>query len=231
MLKLIGVAIVILGLAFHFNPLIVVILAGFTTGMVSGMDFIEILDTIGKAFVVNRYMSLFILLLPVIGLLERHGLREQAERFILNLKGATAGRIMLLYMIFRQVTGALGMQLGGHPSFIRPIVSPMAEAAIAKGRILPQNMLDEIRSMAAAADNFGNFFGQLMFIAAGGLLLVKGVMEQAGYAADLITMALYAVPTGMAALIVAGIRYALFDRNMNKKCNDLADSTKQGGLQ
>ena len=230
MIKLIGVVIVVLGLAFRFNPLIVVIVAGFATGLVSGMNFIDILDIIGKAFVINRYMSLFILLLPVIGLLERHGLREQAERFILNLKGATAGRIMLLYMIFRQVTGALGMQLGGHPSFIRPIVSPMAEAAVAKGQTLPQSVLDEIRGMAATSDNYGNFFGQLMFIAAGGLLLIKGVMEQTGYTVDLITMALYAVPTGVVALIIAGTRYALFDRRMAKKLNEAANTKSEGGI-
>lgn len=230
MIKLIGIVIVVLGLAFRFNPLLVVIVAGFATGLVSGMNFIEVLDVIGKAFVTNRYMSLFILLLPVIGLLERHGLKEQAERFILSLKGATAGRIMLLYMIFRQVTGAFGMQLGGHPSFIRPIVSPMAEAAVAKGRILPQSVLDEIRGMAASSENYGNFFGQLMFIAAGGLLLIKGVMEQTGYTVDLITMALYAIPTGAAALIIAGTRYALFDRRMSKKLNEAVEGKRNGGI-
>ncbi len=216
MIKLVGIVIVVLGLAFRFNPLLVIIAAGFVTGLVSGMGPLEILDAIGSAFVTNRYMSLLILLLPVIGILERHGLREQAERFILNLKGATAGRVMLLYMLFRQVTGALGMQLGGHPSFIRPIVSPMAEAAVAKGRTLPPEVLDEIRAMAATSENYGNFYGQLIFIAAGGLLLIKGVMEQAGYQVDLITMALYAVPTGIIALIIAGIRYSLFDRRMER---------------
>lgn len=216
MIKLVGILIVVLGLTFRFNPLLVVIAAGFVTGLVSGMGPVEILDVIGNAFVTNRYMSLLILLLPVIGVLERHGLREQAERFILKLKGATAGRIMLLYMLFRQVTGALGMQLGGHPSFIRPIVSPMAEAAVAKGRPLPPEVLEEIRAMAATSENYGNFYGQLIFIAAGGLLLIKGVMEQAGYQVDLITMALYAIPTGVAALVIAGIRYSLFDRRMER---------------
>ena len=99
MIKLIGILIVVIGLAFRFNPLIVVIVAGFATGLVAGMGPVEILSVIGNAFVTNRYMSLFILLLPVIGILERHGLREQAERFIMRMKGATAGRIMLTYML------------------------------------------------------------------------------------------------------------------------------------
>ena len=34
-------------------------------------------------------------------------------------------------------------------------------------------------------DNVGNFFGQNLFLAAGGLLLIKGVMEQLGYSVEL----------------------------------------------
>lgn len=216
MIKLIGVAIVVVGLGLRLNPLLVVISAGVSTGLVAGMGVMEILDAIGTAFVTNRYMSLFILTLPVIGLLERHGLREQAEQFILRLKGATAGRIMFLYMIFRQATNAVGLQLGGHPTFIRPIISPMAEGAVAREKALPQNVLDEIRSMAASSENYGNFFGQLMFIASGGLLLIKGVMEQASYSVDLLTMALYAIPTAIAALLIGGFRFHLFDKKMKQ---------------
>ncbi|SMG52052.1 DUF969 domain-containing protein [Dethiosulfovibrio salsuginis] len=216
MIRLVGVLVVIVGLGLKLNPLLVVIVAGFSSGLAGGMGPYEILEAIGTAFVTNRYMSLFILTLPVIGLLERHGLREQAELFIMKLKGATAGRIMLLYMFFRQATSAVGLQLGGHPTFIRPIISPMAEGAVAKGRELPQSVLDEIRSMAAAVENYGNFFGQLIFIAAGGLLLIKGVMDQAGYSVDLLTMALYAVPTAVAAFAIATVRYTMFDARMKK---------------
>jgi uncharacterized membrane protein len=216
MIKLVGVLVVAAGLALRMNPLLVVLVAGFSTGFAGGMGPYEVLEAIGSAFVTNRYMSLFILTLPVIGLLERHGLREQAEQFIRRLKGASAGRIMLLYMIFRQSTCAVGLQLGGHPTLIRPIVSPMAEGAVARGRELPDEVLDEIRGMAASADNYGNFFGQLIFIAAGGLLLIKGVMEQAGYQVDLMTMALYALPTAGVALAIAAVRFLLFDLKMKK---------------
>lgn len=224
MIKLVGILIVILGLAFRFNPLLVVIVAGFATGFAGGMNPIEILDVIGNAFTTNRYMSLFILLLPVIGLLERNGLREQAGRFIQGLKGTSAGRIMLMYMLFRQITVALGMTIGGHPSFIRPIVAPMAEAAVAKGRKMPQKIIDEIRGFAASSDNYGNFYGQLLFIASGGILLIKGVFDSAGYDVSIITMALYAIPTAVIALILAAIRYTLFDRRMNRLMKDIKDT-------
>ena len=185
MIKLIGVAIVIIGLLFRFNPLLVVLAAGFATGLVAGLSPLQILEAIGQAFVTNRYMSLLILVLPVIGILERFGLREKAEDLIRCMKTLTAGRVMIAYQIFRQVTVGLGLQLGGHPSFIRPIIAPMTEAAAAREGANSSAWLERIRGMSASAENYGNFFGQLLFPAAGGLLLIKGVLENAGYKVDL----------------------------------------------
>ena len=223
MIKLIGVVIVILGLLFRFNPLLVVLVAGFATGMVAGMSPVDILSAIGQAFVTNRYMSLLILVLPVIGVLERFGLREKAEDIIRSMRTLTAGRVMFVYLIFRQVTVGLGLQLGGHPSFIRPIIAPMTEAAAAREGATGTAWLERIRGMSASADNYGNFFGQLLFPAAGGLLLVKGVLENAGYKVDLLIMAQYAIPSAIAASAIALVRFLLLDRAIRS-----ADKTKGG---
>lgn len=212
MIKLIGVIIVIVGLLFRFNPLLVVLVAGFATGMVAGMSPMEILSAIGQAFVTNRYMSLLILVLPVIGVLERFGLREKAEDVIRSMHTLTAGRVMFVYQIFRQVTVGLGLQLGGHPSFIRPIIAPMTEAAAAREGVSGTAWMDRIRGMSASAENYGNFFGQLLFPAAGGLLLIKGVLENAGYKVDLLVMAQYAIPSAIAASAIALVRFLLLDR-------------------
>ena len=48
MIKLIGVAIVIIGLLFRFNPLLVVLAAGFATGLVAGLSPVHILESIGQ---------------------------------------------------------------------------------------------------------------------------------------------------------------------------------------
>ena len=212
MIKLIGVIIVIVGLLFRFNPLLVVLVAGFATGMVAGMSPLDILSAIGQAFVTNRYMSLLILVLPVIGVLERFGLREKAEDIIRNMRTLTAGRVMFVYQIFRQVTVGLGLQLGGHPSFIRPIIAPMTEAAASREGVTGTDWMDRIRGMSASAENYGNFFGQLLFPAAGGLLLIKGVLENAGYKVDLLVMAQYAIPSAIAASGIALVRFLLLDR-------------------
>lgn len=212
MIKLIGVVIVIAGLLFRFNPLLVVLVAGFATGMVAGMSPLEILSAIGQAFVTNRYMSLLILVLPVIGVLERFGLREKAEDIIRSMKTLTAGRIMFVYQLFRQVTVGLGLQLGGHPSFIRPIIAPMTEAAAIREGVTGTGWMDRVRGMSASSENYGNFFGQLLFPAAGGLLLIKGVLENAGYKVDLMVMAQYAIPSAVAASAIALVRFLLLDR-------------------
>ncbi len=119
---LIGVLIITVGLALRLNTLLVILTAGIVTGLVAKIDFIEILSILGASFTQNRYMSLFILVLPMIGVLERFGLRERAETLIGSIKQASAGRVMLTYLLLRKVTNALGLNLGGHPSMIRPLL-------------------------------------------------------------------------------------------------------------
>jgi uncharacterized membrane protein len=74
-----------------------------------------------------------VLMVPLIGLLERHGLQERAVTLIKQAKAATAGRVILIYALARQVSVALGLNIGGsggaHAGFVRPLVAPMAEAA------------------------------------------------------------------------------------------------------
>ena len=171
-------------------------------------------------------MSLLILVLPVIGILERFGLREKAEDLIRCMKTLTAGRVMIAYQIFRQVTVGLGLQLGGHPSFIRPIIAPMTEAAAAREGANSSAWLERIRGMSASAENYGNFFGQLLFPAAGGLLLIKGVLENAGYKVDLLKMAEYAIPTAVAAAVVAAVRFLLMDRTIRAAGSNEAGEQK-----
>jgi uncharacterized membrane protein len=104
--------------------------AGIGTGLVAGLSFNEIMALFGKYFVENRYVTLTVfLLLPVVGLLERYGLRERAETLVQRAKAATAGRVLLFYTAMRQISIALGVNLGGHAAMVRPLVAPMAEAA------------------------------------------------------------------------------------------------------
>ena len=127
---LIGILVVGLGFALRLNTLLVVMAAGVITGLVAGMSINEIMELFGKYFIENRYMTLtVVLMMPVVGLLERYGLRERAETLIKKTKSATAGRVLILYTAIRQISVAVGVNIGGHAPMVRPLVSPMAEGA------------------------------------------------------------------------------------------------------
>jgi len=211
-LNLLGIAFMVAGIVLRLNTLLVILIAGIATCLLSGMMPLPIIEAIGRAFVANRFMVIFVLIMPVVGVLERNGLREKAESLILKIRHATAGRIIIVYMVFRQIAAAFGLQIDGHISFVWPIVSPMAEAAATKKATLTDLKLREtVRSMAAASENFGNSYGNLIFLASGGLLLIKSVLMSSGYEADLVKMALYAIPSGIIASLLCLIYFHLLD--------------------
>jgi uncharacterized membrane protein len=216
---LIGVAVVIVGFIIRLNPLLVVTVAGLVTGLVAHESLFDIITQFGKAFTTNRYMAVFIATLPIIGLLERFGLREQAEEVVSKIKAATTGRIINVYLLIREIAGAFGLtSIGGHAQMVRPLVAPMAEgAAEAKYGELPEDVRETIRAHSAAADNIGLFFGEDVFIAVGAILLMKGFFDQNHIPADPLKMAMWAIPTAIAVLIVHSIRLYLLDRYLARR--------------
>ncbi|MCC7055539.1 MAG: DUF969 domain-containing protein [Gemmatimonadaceae bacterium] len=216
MLVLSGLLVVVLGFALRVNPLLVVTVAGLVTGIAGGLGALRTLGTLGHAFTESRYVAIVWLVLPIIGLLERAGLKERARDVVMRMQGATAGRVLLAYLALRQATAALGLvSLGGHPQMVRPLIAPMAEGAAE--RDVPDLDLatrQEIRAHAAAVDNVGVFFGEDIFIAIGSILLIKGVMEQAGIRVLPTELAVWAIPTAIAAFVIHGARLLLLDRRL-----------------
>ncbi|KUY91121.1 hypothetical protein WS50_23310 [Burkholderia territorii] len=218
MLVLIGVPIVVIGFALRFNALLVVTIAGLATGLAGGMNVVDIVSAFGKAFTDNRYMGLIWLTLPVIALLERNGLKEQAKRMISRVHAATTGRVLMLYFVLRQVTAALGLtSLGGHAQMVRPLIAPMAEAAaVSRLGDLPESVRQQIRAHASAADNVAVFFGEDIFIAIQSILLIKGFLEQNGIAIEPLHLSVWAIPTAIAALLIHCTRLALLDHRLSR---------------
>jgi uncharacterized membrane protein len=216
MLVLSGLLVVVVGFAFRVNPLLVVTCAGLVTGLAGGLGIVRTLSTLGHAFTESRYVAIVWLVLPVIGLLERAGLKERARDVVMRMQGATTGRVLLAYLALRQVSAALGLvSLGGHPQMVRPLIAPMAEGAAERDAPdIGDSTRQLIRAHAAAVDNIGFFFGEDIFIAIGSILLIKGVMEQAGIHVLPTELALWAVPTAIAAFVVHGVRLLLFDRRL-----------------
>jgi uncharacterized membrane protein len=217
-LPLIGIAIVILGFAFRVNPLLVVATAAIATGLAAGHSLAQVVGEFGKAFVASRSVALVWLALPVIGMLERAGLRERARALIGGIEVATVGRLLIVYLAVRQIGSALGLtSLGGHPQAVRPILAPMAEAAAEKEiGALSDETRNYIRAHAAATDNIGVFFGEDVFIAIGSILLIKSFLEQNGIQVEPARLAAWAIPTAIAAFLIHGARLLKLDRDLRR---------------
>jgi uncharacterized membrane protein len=210
-----GIAIIVLGFSLRLNPLPVVALAAVATGLAAGHDLVAVISAFGKAFNDNRFVTIPWLVLPVIGLLERYGLKEQAHRLVGRVRAATPGRLLLVYMVLRQATAALGLTaLGGHAQMVRPLIAPMAEGAAEEPT---EDDRQTIRAYAASADNVGVFFGEDIFVAIGSVLLIKGFLEQNGIAVAPLDLSVWAIPTAFIALAVHGVRLALLDRRLKRR--------------
>jgi len=218
-LTLVGILVVVVGFALRLNALLVVTVAGLVTGLASGLGPVDVVSAFGKAFVESRYVAIVWMVLPVIGLLERAGLKERARTVIAGIPAATTGRVLMIYLSFRQVTAALGLtSLGGQAQMVRPLVAPMAEGA-AENRYgeIPERTRNHIRAHSAAVDNIGAFFGEDIFIAVGSILLIKGFLEQNGIRVEPTRLALWAVPTAIAAWLIHVTRLALLDRKLRRQ--------------
>lgn len=227
---LLGVLVVVVGFAARLNPLLTVVAAALVTGvaavvapgvtpavLLAGAG--ETLAVLGKGFKDNRYISITWMILPLIGLLEREGLQERARVLIQSLKSATTGRLLLIYLVIRQGTAALGLtSLGGHPQMVRPLIAPMAEAAAeARDPALTDASRNRVKAFAAATDNIGLFFGEDIFIAIASILLIKGFLETNGIIVSPLNLSLWAIPTAIAALLIHGTRLLLLDRALARE--------------
>ncbi|WP_423237286.1 DUF969 domain-containing protein [Clostridium puniceum] len=217
-MKLIGILIIIVGFIIKLDTIAVVVVAGIATGLVSEMSFNDIVTTLGKAFVENRYMSLFIISLPAIGILERYGLREKAADLISKIKSATFGRLTSIYLIIRTLASMFSVRIGGHVQFIRPLILPMSEGA-AKSRYgkLSEEDIQAIRGLNGAVENYGNFFGQNFFMASGGVLLIVGVMKELNYPVEALDIAKASLPVAIIIMVVGTIQFLYYDKKFDKK--------------
>lgn len=209
-----GILIVVAGFAARLNPLLVVTVAALATGLIAGQTLREVVSTFGKAFNDNRIIAIVWIVLPVIGLLERYGLQQRAAAVITNLRNATAGRLLVIYLLLRQITAALGLtSIAGHPQTVRPLVAPMALAAATRQHgELDEATAETVKSYAAATDNVGLFFGEDIFLAIGSIVLVQQTLATYGYKLTPLQLAVWAIPTALFAFAIHGARLLMLDR-------------------
>ena len=216
---LIGIALVVIGFALRFNPLLVVAVAAIVTGLLGHLPLMKVLATLGKGFNDNRYVTITYIVLPVIGILERYGLQQRARTLISNMRGATTGRLLIAYMAFRQLFAAVGLtSVAGHPQTVRPLVAPMAEAAAEKqhGK-LDEETSDRVKAMSAATDNVGLFFGEDIFLAIASILLIQGSLKSFGIELTPFQLSVWAIPTAICAFLIHGSRLLVLDRQLARR--------------
>ena len=216
---LLGIALVVAGFALRLNPMLVVTAAAIVTGLLGGMDVIEVISTFGKAFNDNRIIAIVWIVLPVIGLLERFGLQQRAAAVIRGMKSASAGKLLILYLAYRQITAAIGLHsTAGHPQTVRPLVAPMALAAAEQQHgELDEETSETVKAHSAATDNVGLFFGEDIFIAIGSIILIIQTLEPYGYQLRPFDLAVWAIPTAIAAFLIHSVRLFLLDRRLRRR--------------
>jgi uncharacterized membrane protein len=129
----------------------------------------------------------------------------------------------------------MGIRLNGHPSFVRPLVFPMSVGAaqasesvpraVASGSITTDNSLatargtdpvEKIKAANAAAENYGNFYGQNLSPVQAGILLVFGVMQGLGFTVGVWDLVKFTVPVVVASIILAIIQFLWLDRSLGR---------------
>lgn len=215
-IKLIGILIIVLGFALKLDVLAVVLVAGIATGLVAGLDFVHILEVIGESFVNNRLMSIFLIIFPVIAIIERYGMKERAAYLIGKIKNASAGKVLTIWIVIRSIASALNIRIGGHVQFIRPLILPMTAAAAeaSKGSRLSEAEDEKIKGLSAATENYGNFFAQNCFPASASVVLIQSGLALAGYEVTLSDIASSSIYVMIISVILTIIQVLMFDQKV-----------------
>jgi len=219
---LLGVAVIIVGFVLRFNPFVVVVVTAIVTAALAGFPVQKVLAELGTGFVKTRNLPLILVLpLAVIGLLERHGLRQHAQNWIGQIKSATTGRLLIVYLAARQLTAAIGLtSLGGHPA---------TETRYGK---LPEALRNRLRAFSAATDNVGLFFGEDIFVAFGAIVLMTTFLHEAGIDVEPIHVAVWGIPTAICAFLIHAYRLRRLDQYIAKEMANApapASTTREGG--
>jgi len=100
----------------------------------------------------------------------------------------------------------------------------MAEgAARNKYGQVDEESIEEIKGYSASSENFANFFGQNVFVAAGGVLLIVGTLSELGIEVTPLAVSKASIPIAVIAFIFAAIYYNLFDRRLTRRLENKTD--------
>jgi uncharacterized membrane protein len=91
----------------------------------------------------------------------------------------------------------------------------MAVAAAEKQHgALGEERTEKVKAYSAATDNVGLFFGEDIFFAIGSIVLIQQTLSAYGILLAPLELALWAIPTAIAAFLVHGARLMMLDRSL-----------------
>jgi uncharacterized membrane protein len=142
------------------------------------------------------------------------------------MRGLTLAKLLIGYLAMRQFLSMLGLtNVAGHAQTVRPLLAPMSEAAAEKAHgELSHDEQQRVRAMAAATDNIGLFFGEDVFLALGAVLLIQGFYAGNGIKLEPLQIALWALPTAIAAFVIHAVRIVLFQRRLARDASTVENS-------
>ena len=110
------------------------------------------------------------------------------------------------------------IDIAGHAQTVRPLLAPLAESAAEKSRgKLDRAEVQRIHALSAATDNVGRFFGEDVFLAFGGVLLIQGFFAEHGIMLEPLQIAVWAIPTAVAAFLIHAVRVTFFQRALTAR--------------
>ena len=169
---------------------------------------------VGFALKLDSILIIFLALITT-GLVGGLGIDGLLEAIGTNF---VANRSMAIFIMILLITGAFNVGFGGVAGFVRPVVLPMAEAAVKnQGHEASEEHVEDIKGMASAMENITWFFFQVLFVGGSGGILVQSTLASLGYEVELIELAAAEIPVAIVALIVGCSVTLLNDKKLTKK--------------
>jgi uncharacterized membrane protein len=126
--------------------------------------------------------------------------------------------LLVAYLMLRQIFSMFGLlDIAGHAQTVRPLIAPMSESAAERHATLDVAARMRVRALAAATDNIGRFFGEDVFLAFGAVLLIQRFFENEGIHLEPFAIALWALPTAIAAFAIHSLRILWEQRRLARE--------------
>lgn len=219
MLSLLGVLVVIVGFALKMEPIAIIVVSAIVTAICGGINVVDLLTTIGSTFSANRNMLVPLIVMLLVGTMERNGLKEAGVSLIRKAKGLSSGLIISAYGVLRSIFTAFNVPVGGITTYVRPILMPMTVGAVeSKGLTVAPEHEEMMKGLYGKSENMANFFSQLLFVSNAAVLLIQSTISSIGTEVDVMDIARVQIPVMIFSIIVNVSHTLIVDKKVSQRC-------------